>query len=126
VPVTNAQYAIYVNDSGAKPPEHWRGGKVPPGLENHPVVNVTWHDALAYCQWLAQKINKPVSLPSEAEWEKAAKGPISNLQSKISNRKYPWGNEWRDLHCNSEELGLGETTPVGLFLKGASPMACWT
>ncbi len=64
VPVTNAQYAIYVTDSGAKPPEHWRGGKVSPGLENHPVVHVTWHDAMAYCYWLSQKIDKPISLPS--------------------------------------------------------------
>lgn len=120
-PITNAQYAIYVNDSGAKAPEHWRGGQMHPGIKNHPVVNVTWHDALAYCKWLGEKINKPVSLPSEAEWEKAIKGPISNQQSAINNSAYPWGDEWRDLHCNSEELELGETTPVGLFLKGASP-----
>ncbi|MDX9993271.1 MAG: SUMF1/EgtB/PvdO family nonheme iron enzyme [Anaerolineales bacterium] len=121
VPVTNAQYAIYVNDSGAKAPEHWRGGQVPAGLENHPVVNVSWHEALAYCKWLGEKINKPVSLPSEAEWEKAAKGPIENPQSKIENRNYPWGESWKELHCNSDELGLNETTPVGLFLNGASP-----
>ena len=121
VPITNAQYAIYVRDSGAKAPEHWRGGQVPAGLENHPVVNVSWHNALAYCKWLGEKINKPISLPSEAEWEKAAKGPISTLQSPITNRNYPWGESWKELHCNSSELGLNETTPVGLFLNGANP-----
>ncbi len=113
VPVTNAQYALYVIDAKAKPPEHWRGGQTPKGLENHPVVNVSWHDALAYCNWLGEKIGKPVKLPSEAEWEKAARGAADQ-------RAYPWG-AWQELRCNSSELGLGETTPVGLFLNGASP-----
>jgi formylglycine-generating enzyme required for sulfatase activity len=114
VPVTNAQYAFYVQDVKARPPEHWRGGSVPSGLENHPVVNVTWHEAVAYCKWLGEKIQKAVSLPSEVEWEKAARG--SN-----DKRGYPWGDDWRELHCNSDELGLNDTTPVGLFLNGASP-----
>jgi formylglycine-generating enzyme required for sulfatase activity len=117
VPVTNAQYALYIQDiEPAKviPPAHWRDGNVPPGLENHPVVNVNWQDALAYCEWLGDKIGRPVSLPSELEWEKAAKGDKDN-------RIYPWGNDWRDLHCNSAELGLDSTIPVGLFLNGASP-----
>ena len=125
VPVTNAQYVIYIRDSGAKPPEHWRGGQVPQGKENHPVVYVSWFDAIAYCQWLSGKLDKPISLPSEAEWEKAAKGPIGANPSPSGRgagvRAYPWGNEWKDLHCNSSELGLGDTTPVGLFLNGASP-----
>jgi formylglycine-generating enzyme required for sulfatase activity len=124
VPVTNAQYALYVQDSKVKPPEHWRGGDVPPGLENHPVVNVTWHEALAYCKWLGEKIQKPVTLPSEAEWEKAARGSSPRLLGEGQEaefRNYPWGADWRELHCNSAELGLGDTTPVGLFLNGASP-----
>jgi formylglycine-generating enzyme required for sulfatase activity len=112
--VTNAQYALFVQDAKVKPPEQWRGGSVSPGLENHPVVNVRWDEAMSYCHWLGEKIEKLVSLPSEAEWERAARGD----QDK---RAYPWGNEWRDLHCNSSELGLDETTPVGLFLNGASP-----
>jgi formylglycine-generating enzyme required for sulfatase activity len=114
VPVTNAQYALYVQDTNGKPPEHWRGGAVPPGLENHPVVNVSWRDAMAYCKWLGEKIQKTVNLPSEAQWEKAARGD----QDK---RSYPWGDDWREFHCNSDELGLNDTTPVGLFLNGASP-----
>ena len=114
VPVTNAQYALYVQDAKVKPPEHWRGGDVPPGLENHPVVNVSWAEALTYCEWLGEKIEKSVCLPSEAEWEKAARG-------EKDKRAYPWGSDWRELDCNSDELGLNDTTPVGLFLNGASP-----
>jgi formylglycine-generating enzyme required for sulfatase activity len=113
VPVTNAQYVLYVQDVKAKPPEHWRGGSVPSGLENHPVVDVSWKEALAYCNWLSEKIEKQVCLPSEAEWEKAARGDKDK-------RLYPWG-PWRYLHCNSSGLGLDNTTPVGLFLSGASP-----
>jgi formylglycine-generating enzyme required for sulfatase activity len=117
VPITNAQYAIYVKDAGAKVPKHWVGGSVPPGLENHPVVNVSWMDAMKYCNWLDTKIKdtkKIVRLPSEAQWEKSARGDKDQ-------REYPWGDGWREPHCNSHELGLNNTTPVGLFLNGASP-----
>lgn len=114
VPITNMQYALYVKDTSVNAPEHWRGGSIPLGLENHPVVNVSWYDALDYCKWLSEKIQKAVSLPSEAEWEKAARGGKDK-------RRYPWGDAWRELHCNSDELGLGDTTPVGLFLNGMSP-----
>ncbi|MCX6082846.1 MAG: SUMF1/EgtB/PvdO family nonheme iron enzyme [Chloroflexi bacterium] len=113
VPVTNAQYALYIADTGAEPPDHWRVGQPPRGREHHPVVNVNWHEALAYCSWLAQKIDQPVRLPSEAEWEKAARGAENQ-------RPYPWG-EWAELCSNTSELALGDTTPVGFFPNGASP-----
>ncbi len=113
VPVTNAQYALYLKDSAAELPDHWRSGKVPKGRENHPVVNVNWHEALAYCTWLAEKTNQPVCLPSEAEWEKAARGTQDQ-------REYPWG-AWDELRANTSEFALGDTTPVGLFPTGASP-----
>ncbi|MEW5867675.1 MAG: SUMF1/EgtB/PvdO family nonheme iron enzyme [Chloroflexota bacterium] len=113
-PLTNAQYAIFVADQKVKPPQHWPGGQPPKGKENHPVVNVSWHEALAYCNWLGEKIERKVYLPSEAEWEKAARGAQDR-------REYPWGEAWDALRCNSDELGLGDTTPVGLFLNGASP-----
>lgn len=112
-PVTNAQYALYLRDTGAEPPDHWRAGQSPKGRENHPVVNINWHEALAYCAWLGEKIIRPVSLPSEAEWEKAARGDQDQ-------REYPWGT-WVDLRANTSELALGDTTPVGLFPNGASP-----
>lgn len=112
VPITNAQFALFVRDTGSTPPEHWHGHELTSGLENHPVVNVTWHDAIKYCAWLSERSNKNISLPSEIEWEKAARGS--------DGREYPWGN-WKELFCNSNELGLNATTPVGLFINGASP-----
>ena len=113
VPVTNAQYALYMADTSVEPPSHWRGSQPPRGLENHPVVNVSWDAAQTYCRWLGIKIERLVRLPTEAEWEKAARGALDK-------REYPWG-EWQEMRCNSVELGLSETTPVGLFLSGASP-----
>ena len=114
VPVTNAQYALFITDAPVKPPDDWRGGQPPQGKENHPATNVSWHDAQAYCRWLSSKIGRTVRLPTEAEWEKAARGGRDQ-------REYPWGNEWEGLRCNSAELGLADTSPVGLFLNGASP-----
>jgi formylglycine-generating enzyme required for sulfatase activity/energy-coupling factor transporter ATP-binding protein EcfA2 len=117
VPVTNAQYYLFVEATRHKPPSHWEDGKVPRGLESHPVVNVSWHDAMAYCRWLSEVTGKPITLPSEAQWEKAARGDRDR-------REYPWGDEWDATRCNTEELGLGGTTPVGIFPEGASPCGC--
>ncbi len=117
VPTTNAQYALFVADAKVEPPEHWRGGGPPKGKENHPVVYVSWRDAQAYCRWLSEKIGKAVRLPTEAEWEKTARGDTDQ-------REHPWGDGWEELRCNSNELGLGDTSPVGLFLSGASPYGC--
>ena len=114
VPVTNVQYALYVADANVKPPSNWNNNQPPKGKENHPVVNVTWREAISYCNWLSQKINREVRLPSEAQWEKAARGDKDQ-------REYPWGDKWEDFKCNTEELGLGDTSPVGLFRSGASP-----
>lgn len=79
----------------------------------HPVVQVSWHDALAYCKWLTEVTGKGYRLPSEAEWEKAARGPQGQI--------YPWGNEWEAQRCNTFEGGKGDTTPVGAYPSGASP-----
>jgi formylglycine-generating enzyme required for sulfatase activity len=96
-PATNAQYAAFVQ-SGYRVPNHWETWHQPPtGKGDHPVVNVSWHDALAYCRWLAAVTGKPYRLPSEAEWEKGARG--------TDGRIYPWGNEW------DEKLGA---SPYGL------------
>ena len=114
VPVTNAQYRFFVEAAGHEPPRHWEGGRPPKGKESHPVVYVTWRDALAYCRWLSGVTGKRVALPSEAEWEKAARGDKDR-------RAYPWGEAFDATRCNSGDLGLGDTTPVGIFPEGASP-----
>jgi formylglycine-generating enzyme required for sulfatase activity len=111
--VTNAHYAAFVEATGHKEPGHWKGGNPPRDKEDHPVVYVTWHDAMAYCNWLAQVTGKAYRLPSEAEWEKGARG--------IDGRIYPWGNKWDPKRCNSSEGSEGSTTPVGVYPQGASP-----
>ena len=116
IPITNAQYRLFLAATGVIAPKDWDGDEIPPGLERHPVTTVTWHDALDYCRWLSAMTGKPITLPSEAEWEKAARGPDA--------REYPWGAAWEEGRCNSEELGLRDTTPVGAFPKGASPYGC--
>ncbi len=73
-PVTNEQYAAFVKVTGRAAPGHWNSGQIPTGKENHPVVNVSWKDAVAFGQWLSQASGKDFRLPTEAEWEKAARG----------------------------------------------------
>ncbi len=117
VPITNAQYQIFVQANEYDPPGDWNGKRAPRGREIHPVVNVRWHDALAYCRWLSGITGRPITLPSEAEWEKAARGADDA-------RSYPWGETFNAARCNVEESGFGGTTPVGIFLNGASPYGC--
>jgi formylglycine-generating enzyme required for sulfatase activity len=112
-PVTNAQYAAFVQATDHRQPYHWKGKKAPRGTELHPVVNVSWFDALAYSDWLAEVTGRPYRLPSEAEWEKGARGD--------DGRIYPWGSEWNPERCNSREGGQGDTTPVDAYPEGASP-----
>lgn len=117
VPITNAQYHLFVQASGVEPPEHWNGKRPPRGKESHPVVKVSWHDALNYCRWLSAVTHKTITLPSDAEWEKAARGTDDT-------RTYPWGNALDASRCNVEESGFHNTTPVGTFINGASPFGC--
>jgi formylglycine-generating enzyme required for sulfatase activity len=112
-PVTNAQYAAFVQATDYRQPKHWEDEEPPKGEEDHPVVWITWYDAMAYCYWLAEATGKPYSLPSEAEWEKGARGS--------DGRIYPWGNQWDAERCNSKEGGKKDTTPVGAYPQGASP-----
>ena len=111
-PVTNAQYAAFVQATGHHPPEHWTGGQPPTGKEHHPVVYVSWHDTVAYCHWLAEETGKPYRLPSEAEWEKAARGS--------DGRIYPWGSQGDEKRYNTAG-GKRGTTPVGAYRQGAIP-----
>lgn len=108
-PVTNRQYQLFVAATGYTASRHRQGGKPVPGTENHPVVNVSWDDAQAFCKWAG------VRLPSEQEWEKAARG--------TDGREYPWGNEKPDsARCNfGKQGGIDNLAAVGSYPKGASP-----
>lgn len=114
-PVTNAQYRQFVEEYGQqRAPLFWKDGKMPSGQEDHPVVGVSLNDALMFCAWARSKTGLPVRLPTEAEWEKAARGPQGNI--------FPWGNEWEGGRCNSRESRVGSTSPVGQFSPaGDSP-----
>ena len=105
--VTNAQYKKFMEATEHKAPEYWDNEKY--NQPNHPVVSVTWHDAIAYTKWAGKR------LPTEAEWEKAARG--------TDGRKYPWGNEWDSSKANSYGTsdGYEYAAPVGSFPDGASP-----
>jgi len=83
-PVTNREYRIFVEQTQAPVPPFWSEAMF--SDPDQPVVGVTWHDALAYCQWLHQRTGKEFRLPSEAEWERAARG-------KLEGALYPWGDE---------------------------------
>jgi formylglycine-generating enzyme required for sulfatase activity len=111
-PVTNAQYAAFVEATGHRSPSYWEGKQPLKGKEDHPVVYVSWFDIMAYCNWLSRVTGKAYRLPSEAEWEKGARG--------TDGRIYPWGNEWDPKQCNCREGGWDDTTPVGAYPQGAS------
>lgn len=116
-PVTNAQYDQFVAATGREAPSHWQAGRPPDDLRDHPVVNVTWYDAVAYCEWLSRQLGRPVRLPSEAEWEKAARGTDGWV--------YPWGNQPpSDRLCNFKG-NVGGTTAVGRYPAGRSPYGCY-
>jgi sulfatase modifying factor 1 len=110
-PVTNQDYREFVKVTGHRTPIHWQRGTFPAGLGNHPVTNVTWQDAHAYAEWSGAR------LPTEAEWEKAARG--------TDERPYPWGDRFVDgERCNSSNV-VGSTTPVDEFPDGRSAYGLW-
>jgi len=110
-PVTNAEYARFVAETGHRRPEHWKGRTPPKKIADHPVTYVTWHDATAYAKWAGGR------LPTEQEWEKAARG--------TDGRIYPWGDEPpNERRCNFGR-NVGDTTPVGQYSpQGDSPYGC--
>jgi formylglycine-generating enzyme required for sulfatase activity len=106
-PVTNAQYSQFVQATGHRPPLYWPEGQFPSDKADVPVVGVALEDAIAFCDWAAQVSGLPIRLPTEPEWEKAARGE--------DGRIYPWGNEWKPGVCNNSESRLGGVCNVGQF-----------
>ena len=116
-PVTNRQYAAFVSATKHALPEHWSWGKIPAGKEEHPVVRVSWQDATEFCAWLKQASGESIRLPSEAEWEKAARG--------TDGRIYPWGSQPPDVSRANYDQKVMDTTLVGKYSPaGDSPYGC--
>ncbi len=105
-PTTNAEYAKFVFATGHRPPTLWSGAVVPEGAAQHPVVGVSWHDAVAYAAWAAKE------LPTAAQWERAARGPAGSV--------YPWGEQASPARANVRESRIKATTPVDWYDNGAS------
>jgi formylglycine-generating enzyme required for sulfatase activity len=133
-PITNGGYAAFVRATNRTAPDvdppvwagyrlinpwertrkfAWRDGAPPSGRADHPVVLVSHTDAIAYAKWLSRETGRLWRLPSEAEWEKAARG--------TDGRRFPWGNVFDLVRLNSHDRGPFDTVRVGRFWAGASP-----
>lgn len=170
-PITQIQYQCFIKDTAHEVPTanpefleyeemySWLGANPPYGKLNHPIVLVTWHDARTFCSWLTSKLSDReqlpngyvVRLPTEAEWEKVAKGgtkipakpgveqrpffsdephvgrEIDLLLNPLPHRRWPWG-EWKEeapiYYANTRENNLMQTTAVGSFPLGVAPYGC--
>ena len=114
LPVSNGQYSRFLEAKGGRPPRFHDDPRF--NATDCPVVGVSWYDALAYLTWLNELTNGSYRLPTEAEWEKTARG--------TDGRIYPWGNEWDVSKGNFGEIRLKRTTPVGSYPGGVSPYGC--
>jgi formylglycine-generating enzyme required for sulfatase activity len=115
--VTNREYQAFIIETGYQPPAGWNSQKYLEDKGDHPVVNISWEACVEYCKWLKDRTGKNYRLPTEAEWEKAARG--------TDGRTYPWGNKFDLYRCNTTESKLGDTTPAGQYSpQGDSPYGC--
>jgi len=126
-PITYAQYKVFLDDPhGFRDPQWWRGlhadglaqqkkgaGTQQWPIANHPADNVSWYDAMAFCRWLSTKLGYEVTLPTEQQWEKAARG--------TDGREYPYSGTFDANKGNTTETGIGQTSTVGIFPDGVSP-----
>jgi formylglycine-generating enzyme required for sulfatase activity len=126
--VTVAQYRCFVHARGYDQKRYWSDAgwrwrsedKVtgpeqygePFDLDNHPQVGVSWYEATAFCRWLSEVLEQEITLPSEAQWERAARF--------TDGRVYPWNGDFSPERCNMSETGIGATSAVGLFPSGAA------
>jgi serine/threonine-protein kinase len=116
-PVTNQQFEAFAQATGYKKPAYWQGGEIPQGKQDHPVVSINWNDALAFCAWVSKSCGQKVRLPTEAEWEKAARGTDARI--------YPWGDQSPDANRCNYYGTVRDTTPVGKYSpQGDSPYGC--
>ncbi len=114
--VTNAQYKQFIDATNRKSPRHFENRTFPKQMADHPVVYVSWYDARDYCEWSGKR------LPTEAEWEKGARGS--------DGRRYPWGDKFEMTRANMPQRWntlkqAGSTTPVGAFESGVSPFGLY-
>lgn len=133
-PVTNAQFALFVQAGGYENDAYWtkagwaqrkKQGWTGPRYSdnprfnqaNQPVVGVSWYEVAAYCNWLKATTGRAFRLPSEAMWEKAARG--------ADGRIYPWGDEWDAARLNASETKINRPSAVGIFPHGKSPVEAY-
>jgi formylglycine-generating enzyme required for sulfatase activity len=109
--ITNERYEKFVKETGHRKPINWITGAYPEGKEKHPVVFVNWFDAFDYCNWAGKR------LPTEAEWEKAARGE--------DGRSFPWGDALDPKRANMPISNIRDTTPIGSFEAGKSPYGAY-
>ena len=101
---------MYIDDLNAVPPKHWENNEFPNGQGNFPVVNVTWYDSSNFCQWAEKK------LPSEKQWEKAARGETGDED--------PWGKKFHPDYANlsTKPGSRNPLTQVGSYPRSATPL----
>ncbi|MBV7336975.1 formylglycine-generating enzyme family protein [Chloroflexi bacterium TSY] len=125
-PVTVAQFQAFRTADGYQQQKYWTGAgwawrqeeqiEAPREFDeifqtpNHPQVGVSWYEAVAFCRWLTETFGYEVRLPTEAEWERAAR--------HTDGRTYPWNGEFDINRCNIDETGIGATSAVGIYPAG--------
>ncbi len=123
--ITVLDYAIFVQDTDYDAPSNWIDNNWLQLHKNHPVTYINYYDACNYCSWLTKKLqgasvindDQYFRLPTEAEWEKAARG--------LDERLYPWGDVFSSKLCNVKSSAILTTTPVGSYSpQGDSPFGC--